>query len=98
MRSAGTRSHALLYGDGGGEVVNFVDVRLFKSASKLADIRAQALHVPTLPFGVECVKGQRAFSGTTQTGDHSEGPQWKVYIDPLEIVHTGSANPNEPRR
>ena len=61
-RAAAARGDLLFDGDGRGEVVDSVDVGLFKPSSKLTDIGAQGLDVPPLSFGVERVEGQRAFA------------------------------------
>ena len=62
----------LLNGNHRTQPFDRVDVRPFQVAHKLARIGREGLHVPTLAFGVQGVKGQGGLSTAAQPGDDHE--------------------------
>ena len=83
---ATARSHALFDGNGRGEVVDSVHIRLLQPTCELAHVGAEALHIATLAFGVEGVEGERALAGTTEARDYGQLPQGEVDVDIAEVV------------
>ena len=52
-------------------------------------IGGKGFHIPALAFGINGVKGQRAFARAGNAGDHSEGIPGDGHIHIFQIVHPG---------
>ncbi len=86
-RRPGIVAGGLLFdGDGRRESFDQVDVRLVHALQKLSGVCGQRLHIPTLPFGIECIEGQGGFSRTRQAGHHDEFGAGDGDVDIFEIV------------
>ena len=62
----------LVDGDGGGQAVNRVHIRLFHLAQELPRVAGQALHIATLTLGINGVEGQGGLARAGQTGHHDQ--------------------------
>ena len=51
------RDDLLLDGDGRGDALDEIALRLVHSAEELPGIARQALHITALSFGIQCVEG-----------------------------------------
>ena len=71
-RAGVARIDLLLDGDGRGNPLDDVDIRLVDLSEELPGIGREALHVAALPFGKDRVEGQGRFSGSRQTGDDDQ--------------------------
>ena len=91
----GTRVTAgtlLIDGDGRGEAVYLVDVRLLHLAQELAGVCRQALDVAALALGVDRVEGEAALARAREAGDDHQAVAWHRDGDVLEVVFAGPAN------
>ena len=57
----------LIDGNGGGQPLDTLHIRLLHLTQELAGIGRQRLHITPLPFRVNRVKRQGRFAGTTET-------------------------------
>ena len=80
----------LLDGDGGGEPLDEIHVRLVHQAEELAGIGGKAFHVATLPLGIDRVEGQRAFAAARKPGQHGKLAPRNLNIDILQVVLAGA--------
>jgi hypothetical protein len=55
---------SLVNGDSWRQTLNDIDIRLVHLAKKLSRIGAERLNITTLPFGINGVEGQTAFSAS----------------------------------
>ena len=83
----------LLDGDGRGEPLDGVDVRLLHQPQELPGVGGERLHVAPLPLGVDGVEGQRRLarsrSDPVMTISRSRG---MLDVDVLEVVLAGAAD------
>ena len=63
---------ALFDGDGRRKPLDEIDVRLFHLIEELPGVSREALDVAALAFRIECIEGERRFSGPAQAGDNDE--------------------------
>src|SRR5207253_3871496 len=63
---------ALLDGDGGRDAFDAVHLRLVHPVEELARVRRKSFDIAALPFGKECIEGQRAFAAAAQAGNDDE--------------------------
>ena len=82
----------MLDGDGGGEAVDLVDVRLLHHLQELPRIGRQALDVAALALGVDGIEGERGFARAGQPGEHHELVARDIEVDILEVVLAGAAD------
>ena len=95
--NCGTRifgSGFLVDGNGGGQTINGVNIRLVHLPQKLPGIRAKTLHIPTLSFGINGIKSQAGFAGAGQTGEHHQfiSGDGQVYV--FQVVFSGTFDAN----
>ena len=64
------RVHLLFDGDGGREACDALHIGLVETAHELTRIRAQALHIAALPFGIQGVERQGRLTRSRQAGDN----------------------------
>ena len=77
---------SLLDGDGGGESLDVVDVRLLHHREELARVGGKGLDVATLPLRVDGVEGEGRLAGARETRDHHEPIAGNVDVDIPEVV------------
>jgi len=82
----------LLDGDGRSQAVNFVHVWLFNALEELARIGRERFDVPTLPFCVDGVEGERTLAGSGDTTDDSQFAVRNIAGYVLQIVGPRSAD------
>ena len=82
----------LLDGDGRGEPVDEINVRLLDPLEKLARVRRQRLHVAPLPLGVDGVEGQRRFARPGNSADHRQLAMGNLAGDVLQVVGPRAAD------
>ena len=82
----------LVDGDGGGEALDVLDVRLVHAPEELARVGGERLDVASLALGVDGVEGERGLAGAGRAGDHDEpvAGDGDVYV--LEVVLASAAN------
>ena len=90
------RGGFLLDGDGGGEAVDLVDVRLLHHFQKLPRVSRQALDIAALALGIDGVEGERGFAGAGQAGEHHQPVARNIEVDILEVMLARAADRNHP--
>ena len=76
----------LVDGDGRGEAVNGVHVRLVHLPQEHSGVAGKGLHIPALPLGVDGVKRQGAFPAAGQAGDHHQLVPWNFHVDVFQVI------------
>ena len=66
------RGRLLVNGNGRGKAVDGIHVRLVHLPQKLTGVRAQALHIPSLPLGVNGIEGQTGLAGAGKSGENHQ--------------------------
>ena len=84
----------LVDGDGRGQPVNGVHIRLIHLSQELPGIGAEALHIPALALGINRVKGKAGFAGTAQTGKHHQLVSGNGEIHVFQVVFPGALDPD----
>ncbi len=82
----------LLDGDGRGEALDGVHVRLLHEPQELAGVGRERLDVAPLALGVDRVEGQRGLARARQAGDHRQAVAGDLDVDVLEVVDPGAAD------
>ena len=80
----------LVNGYGRGQTLDIVHIRLLHLTQELTGIRGQALHIPTLTFGINGVKSQAGLAGAGQAGKHHQLVPGNLYINILQVVLAGT--------
>ena len=78
----------------GANALDILDVRPVNALEKLPCIGGQRSDVPALPFGIQRVESQTAFSAPGYSGDHSQRIQGYLHRDVLQVVDPGSSDNN----
>ena len=86
--SRAPRRRPLLDGDGGGEAVNGVDVRLVQTTQELSGVTAEAFDVAPLAFRIQRVKSQGAFARSAEPGDDGQFFLWNADVHRFQVVGT----------
>ena len=76
----------LLNADCRGQALDMVHVRLGHHLQELAGVGGERLHIASLAFGIDGIKGEAGLAGTGQAGDHGERVLGQIDIDALEIM------------
>ncbi len=76
----------LVDGNRRGKALDGIAICFFHLTNELACIRGQALNVPSLALGVQCVKGETGFSRARNARYHDEFTLWEIDGDVLEVV------------
>ena len=84
----------LVNGNGRGQSLNVVHVRLLHLSQELSRIRRQGLHVSALSLCINGIKSKRGLSGTTQSRQHHKFISRYIYINILQVVLPGTPNTN----
>ena len=87
-----SRRGLLVDGNGGGQTLNGVDIRLFHLPQKHARIGGQALHIAALSLGVNGVKSQAGFAGPAQAREHHQLVARDFQCDVFQIMFARAAN------
>ena len=58
--------------NGRAQPFDIVDVRFFHAAEELAGVGGERFHVAALAFGIDGIKGKRAFPGAGNPGDNNQ--------------------------
>ena len=80
----------LVNGNGRGQPVDGVHIRLVHLPQKLPGIGTQALHIPPLALGIDGIKGQAGFSGAAEAGKHHHFVPGDGNIHIFQIVFPGT--------
>ena len=76
----------LVDGDGGGQAVDVVHVRLLHLAQEHAGVGGEGLHIAALALGVDGVKGQGGLARAGQAGEHHQLVPGNVHVDVFQVV------------
>ena len=82
----------LLDGDGRGQTLDRVALRLAHTSQELASIGTERFHITTLTFGIKRVEGQRGFSAARDTRHDNELVAGNVERDTFKIVYARIAH------
>ena len=82
----------LLDGDGRGQALDVVDVRLLHDRQELPGIGREGLHIAPLALGIDGVEGQGRLAGPRKPGEDDEAVPGQVEVDVLEVVGAGAAD------
>ena len=85
-RAGIARAPPLVNGDGRGEPLDLVHVRLLHLAEELARVGGEALDVPSLPLGVDGVEGQGGLARPRDAGDDHHLVARDLDGDILQVV------------
>ena len=69
-----------------GQALDMVNVRLGHHLQELAGVGGERLHIASLAFGIDGIKGEAGLAGTGQAGDHGERVLGQIDVDALEIM------------
>ena len=83
-------AHFLLYGDGRGESLDIVALRLWDASEELSGVGRQALDVAAASLGVEGVEGKRRLAGAADAGDDREFASGDMQVDATQVVGAGA--------
>ena len=76
----------LVDGDGRGQALDVVEIRLVHLAQKLPGIGGQRLHIPPLALGIDGVEGKARLAGAGQAGKDHQLVPGDLQIHILEVV------------
>ena len=85
-RARVARGRLLVDGDGRGEALDEVDVRLVHLAEELPGVRGERLDVAALALGEDRVEGQGGLARPGEPGEDDEGVAGQVERDVLQVV------------
>ena len=88
------RAGLLVDRNGRRQAVDQIDVGPLELVEELAGVARKALDVPPLTLGVDGVEGQRALARSAHPREHHEPVARQVDVDPLEVVHPRSPDPD----
>ena len=90
---AGVAAGGLLVdGDGRGQALNGVHIRLLHLAQELPCVGGKALHIAPLAFRIDGVKGQRALTGARKPREHHQAVPGNGEVDIFQVVHPRAAD------
>ncbi len=81
-------------GDGRGDAVDQVHVRLLDALQELPGVGGERLHVAALSLGVDGVEGERGLARPRHPRHHRHGVVGNVEVDVLEVMDAGAAYNN----
>ena len=85
----------LVDGDGRGQALNHVHLRLVHLAQKLPGIAGQGFHISALALGVDGVEGKGRLSRAGKAGHDDQLVAGKVDVDALQVVRPRAADADE---
>lgn len=74
------------------KAVHMLDVRLLDTLEKLPGIGGERFNISALTFGINRVKGQRAFAGAAYAADYRQLAVGDINIDPFQVVRSCATN------
>ena len=80
----------LVNGNGRGQAVDGIHIRLIHLPQKLPGIGAQALHIPPLALGIDGIEGQTGLSRTAEAGKDHHFVSWNLQIHIFQIIFPGT--------
>ena len=80
----------LVYGDGGGQPLYVLHVRLVHTAQELAGVCRQRLDIAALPLGVDGVEGKGGLAGARHAGDDHQLVTGNGDVYVLKVVLSGT--------
>ena len=84
---AGIAARRLLFdGDRRRETFDMVDIRFLHHLQELPGVGRQALHIPSLAFGIDRIEGEGRLAGTGKPGDHAQLVPGQIDVDALQVV------------
>ena len=89
-----TACHLLLDGNGRRQSFDVIAFGFVHTAQELSGVSRQALHIPTLPLGIEGIKCQRRFARTRQAGYHHQAVARNADVHILQIVDARTFHPD----
>jgi len=95
-RPTGAAGVPARHGDGRGDTVDPLRLRLFQPPEKLPGIGGEAFDVPALPLGVERVQRQAALAASAQPAQHDQVLVRDVQVDRLEVMYLDPPQDNVP--
>ena len=84
----------LVDGDGGGQALDVLHIRLFHLAQELSGVGGQGLHVAPLTFRIDGIKSEGRFARARQTGQDDQLVAGDGHIDPFEVMFIGAPDLN----
>lgn len=93
-RACGADIVRLLDGDGGGDAFDAVGERFIHPLEELAGVGTESLHIPPLSLGVNGIEGEARFAAAARSSNDNELPDGKLKVNSLEVVLSGSAEPD----
>ena len=93
-RACGADIVRLLDGDGGGDAFNAVGERFIHPLEELAGVGTESLHIPPLSLGVNGIEREARFAAAAGSSNDNELPNGKLKVNSLEVVLSGSAEPD----
>ena len=91
-RAGGLDVVGLLDGDGGGDAVNGVDLRLVHAVHELPGVGAESLDVAALALGVDGIEGEAGLAAAAGARDDVEFPERNIEVESLQIILSDAAN------
>jgi len=95
-RSGGSHRIFAINGDGRGNVFDAVDLGAVHAFHELTRVGRKGLHVSPLAFGIKRVKGKGGLSRAAQTGYDGDLVQGDIKVKVLEVMLSGTSNPDGP--
>ncbi len=84
------RNTLLVDGNGGGQTLDVIHVRLIHAPQELAGVGGEGFHVAPLAFGIDRVEGQGTLAGAGNAGDYHQFFPRNGNFYVLEIVLPGT--------
>ena len=85
----------LINGYCGRDAQNLIHSGLIHSVQKLPGIGGKALHITTLPLGIQCIESQAGLARAAHSSDHRNLVQGKIEIQPLQVILTSFSDLND---
>ena len=82
----------LLDGDGRGDAVDGIDLRLVHPVHELPGVGRKSLHVAALALGVDGVEGEAGLAAAAGSRDDIELPKRDIEVESLQVILTDTAN------
>jgi len=93
-RARGADIVRLLNGDGRGDALNVVREGFIHPLEELAGVGTESLYIPPLSLGVDGIKGEAGLAAAARPSNDNELPGGKLKVNSLEVILSGSAEPD----